>query len=75
MDNETDFIFNQIEIILDKQQQDMLWYIEKFFTEDEIKKHSENILQMISKPKSEISFIKMQLLKNKVKYGTYPRLI
>lgn len=69
MDNETDFIFNQIEIILDKQQQDMLWYIEKFFTEDEIKKHSENILQMISKPKSEISFIKMQLLKNKVKYG------
>ena len=69
MGNETDFIFNQIEIILDKQQQDMLWYIEKFFTEDEIKKHSENILQMISKPKSEISFIKMQLLKNKVKYG------
>jgi hypothetical protein len=71
MDNETDFIFNQIEIILDKQQQDMLWYIEKFFTEDEIKKHSENILQMISKPKSEISFIKMQLLKNKVKYGKF----
>jgi hypothetical protein len=71
MGNETDFIFNQIEIILDKQQQDMLWYIEKFFTEDEIKKHSENILQMISKPKSEISFIKMQLLKNKVKYGKF----
>lgn len=61
--NQTDFIFNQIENLLDKQQQDILWYMEKFFTEDEMKSHSENLLQMISKSKSEIPFIKMQLLK------------
>lgn len=62
----TDFIFNQIEMLLDKQQQDILWYMEKFFTEDEMKSHSENLLQMISKTKSEIPFIKMQLLKREV---------
>ena len=34
--NQKDFIFNGIEILLDKQQQEMLWYMEKFFTEDAI---------------------------------------
>lgn len=69
--NQKDFIFNGIEILLDKQQQEMLWYMEKFFTEDEMKNHSENILQIISKSKSEIPFIKMQLLKREVN-GSLP---
>jgi hypothetical protein len=69
--NQTDFIFNQIENLLDKQQQEMLWYMENFFTEDEMKNHSENLLQIISKSKSEIPFIKMQLLKKEVN-GSLP---
>lgn len=69
--NQKDFIFNGIEMLLDKQQQEMLWYMEKFFTEDEMKNHSENLLQIISKSKSEIPFIKMQLLKKEVN-GSLP---
>ena len=61
-----DFIFNQIEILIDKQEQYLRWHMKNYFTEGEMKKHSENLLQMISFSKSEIPAIKLQLLKRDV---------
>jgi hypothetical protein len=39
--------------------------MEKYFSEEEMVKHSENLLRMIS-DNGEVAFIKMQFLKSKV---------
>jgi hypothetical protein len=60
--SDSDFIFNQMKIILKKKEDDMLWYIKEYFTRDEINRHSENLLRMVSGVDGDIAEIKMKLL-------------
>jgi hypothetical protein len=34
--------------LLKKKEDDMLWYIKEYFTKNEINRHSENLLRMVS---------------------------
>lgn len=60
--NENDFIINELKIIFKKKEEFMLWYIKNYFTENEINKHSENILRIFQGVEGDISEIKLKLL-------------
>jgi hypothetical protein len=60
--SESDFIFDEMKTILKKREDDMLWYIKEYFTQDEINRHSENLLRMVSGVDGDIAEIKIKLL-------------
>jgi hypothetical protein len=62
-DSDSDFKFMEIKTILKKKEDDMLWYIKEYFTEDEINRHSENLLRMVSGVDGDIAEIKMKLIR------------
>jgi hypothetical protein len=61
--SDSDFIFMEIKTILKKKEDDMQWYIKEYFTEDEINRHSENLLRMVSGVDGDIAEIKMKLIR------------
>ena len=61
--DDSDFIFTEIKTIFEKKENDMLWYIKEYFTEDEIDRHSENLLRMISGVDGYIAEIEMKLMR------------
>jgi hypothetical protein len=63
-----DLIFIEVKKLLQKKEDELRWYMEKYFSEEEMVKHSENLLRMIS-DNGEVAFIKMQFLKSKVSEG------
>jgi hypothetical protein len=65
MYTEEDLIFIEVKKLLQKKEDELRWYMEKYFSEEEMVKHSENLLRMIS-DNGEVAFIKMQFLKSKV---------
>lgn len=60
--SDSDFILSEIRTILKKKEEDMLWYIKEYFTKDEINRHSENLLRMVSGIEGDIAEIKIKLI-------------
>jgi hypothetical protein len=60
--SDSDFILNEVRDILKEREEDMLWYIKEYFTEDEINRHSENLLRMVQGVDGDIAEIKMKML-------------
>lgn len=60
--SDSDFILGEVRTIFKKKEEDMLWYIKEYFSKDEINRHSENLLRMISGIEGDIAEIKMKLI-------------
>lgn len=60
-DNE---ILNEVIKIFKSNEREMYSYIDEFFNQDEITKHSENLMRIMSRYDAEIALLKLKLLKN-----------
>ena len=60
--SDSDFIFNLLEIMLNKQEEDIVNYMNECMTQTERNRHGENIWWYLLRAKGTLAEIKMEML-------------
>lgn len=61
---DNDVVLDEVRKIFELNQSEMYSYIHEFFNQDEVTKHSENLMRIVSRYDGDIALLKLKLLKN-----------
>jgi hypothetical protein len=60
--NDIEFILERLEKILDKQESDFTWYVNKYFSKEEAIKHSDNMYNFLARKQGTLAMLRMELM-------------